>query len=985
MRAPTDLPRRRRTRSLRVVLAIAAAVILLLIISLRGIAGFYTDYLWFGELNLTSVWKGILGSKLLLGAVFSVVFFVAVWANLAIADVIAPTFRPMGPEEQLVERYHAFVGSRAGLVRIGVAALLALIAGPAASGQWNAWVLFRNSVSFGIKDPQFHRDIGFFVFQLPFIKFVVDWLFAAVIIILVVTAVAHYMNGGIRFQTPMRKVTPQVKVHLSVLLAVLALLKAILYYLQRFELVYSSRGVVQGANYTDVKAQLPALNLLILISVLASLLFIVNIWRRGWVLPAVAVGVWALVSLAAGAAYPNFVQQFRVQPNESTKELPYIKRNIDATRAAFQLKDTRVTDFPYKNDLTAAGLAENQETIRNIRLWDPNVLLRTYKRLQEIRNYYQFNNVDIDRYSVAGRTTQILIAARELNTGGIPSPSWVNQHLVYTHGYAAAASPANAVAPDGNPDFIVKDLPPQGVPIERPEVYFGQNLGGYAIVKTGQKEVDYPENNGTNHTSAYVGKGGVQMNSLFKRAALALRFGEFDPLISGFVKSSSRAIYIRNIDDRVKKAAPFLRYDSDPYPVLVKGRIQWVYDAYTTTNRYPNSQTADTERIARATGLDSSFNYVRNSVKVVIDAYDGSMTYYVVDNKDPMIRAYQKAFPKLFTDGSKMDPELRAHLRYPEDLFQIQTNMYGLYHIVDANSFYSKTDAWAIAQAPPRVGNAVVTGLEVVGNRQPRSLPYYLLMRLPNEQKESFLMLQPFVPFSKDDSRKDLSAFMIAKSDPDDYGKLQSYVMPRQLQIDGPGLINARINQQPDISKDISLLNTQGSRIELGSLLLIPINNSILYVQPLYVSSDATPLPQLKRVIVVYSDKVVMRDSLREAMNVIFGAAPETLEQTPGQPAPAPGETPPTTPGTPVPPVATATVQQLIEQANGHFEAAQTALRNGDLSAYQRETDTARDLIRQASQALAGTGGPAGTTPPPTASTTPPPAASTTTTTRASA
>jgi uncharacterized membrane protein (UPF0182 family) len=977
MRAPTDMPRRRRTRSLRVVLVVAAAVLVLLLISLRGIAGFYTDYLWFGELNLTSVWKGILGSKIVLGVVFTAVFFVVVWANLAIADLIAPTFRPMGPEEQLVERYHALVGSRAGLVRIGIAGFLAPIAGPAASGQWNAWLLFRNSVSFGVKDPQFHRDIGFFVFQLPFIKFVVDWLFAAIIIILVVTAVAHYLNGGIRFQTPMRKVTAQVKVHLSVLLAVLALLKAILYYLQRYELVYSTRGVVQGANYTDVKAQLPALNLLILISVLASLLFIVNIWRRGWVLPAVAVGVWALVSLAAGAAYPNFVQQFRVQPNESTKESPYIKRNIDATRAAYQLKDTQVTDFPFKNDLTAAGLSENQETIRNIRLWDPNVLLKTYKRLQEIRNYYQFNDVDIDRYSVLGRTTQILIAVRELNTGGIPSPSWVNQHLVYTHGYAAAASPANAVASDGNPDFVVKDLPPQGVPIEVPQVYFGQNLGGYSIVKTGQKEVDYPENNGTNHTSAYVGKGGVKMDSFIRRAALALRFGEFDPFISGFVKSGSRAIYVRNIDDRVKKAAPFLRYDSDPYPVLVKGRILWVYDAYTTTNRYPNSQRADTDRLAPRAGLDADFNYVRNSVKVVIDAYHGSMTYYVVDNKDPMIKAYQKAFPKLFTDGSKMDPELREHLRYPEDLFRIQTNMYGLYHIVDANSFYNKTDAWSIAQAPPKVGNAVVTGLEVAGGRQPRSLPYYLLMRLPNEPKESFLMLQPFVPFSKDDSQKILSAFMTAKSDPDEYGKLQSFAMPRQLQIDGPAIINARINQQPDVSKDITLLDTAGSTVELGNLLLIPINNSILYVQPLYVTSQATPLPQLKRVIVVYADKVVMRDSLREALNVIFGAAPETLEQTPGQSTTPPGETPTTTPGTPTPPVANATVQQLIDQANVHFEAAQSALRNGDLSAYQKENDTARDLIRQASGALAGTGAPPATTLSPEASTT--------TTTRASA
>ncbi|MEN3315925.1 MAG: uncharacterized protein V7605_2159 [Acidimicrobiaceae bacterium] len=976
MRPPTDIPRR-RTKPNRVGLVLVAIIVLVLLVlavSLRGIAGFYTDYLWFDELRLTSVWKGVLGAKAAMAFIFTALFFVIMWVNLAIADRIAPKFRPTGPEEQIVERYHALVGPRAGLVRIGVSLLFALIAGPGTAGQWNSWILFRNRVNFGTKDPLFHKDIGFFVFQLPFLKFVVDWLFAAVIIVVIVTAVAHYLNGGIRFQTPMQKVTPQVKVHLSVLLAVLALIKAVGYVLQRYELVYSKRGVVSGASYTDVKAQLPALNLLIGISVIAGILFVVNIFWRGWVLPALAVGLWALVSVTAGTAYPALVQKFKVQPTESTKEKPYIARNINATRAAFNIKDTKVTDFGYRDDLTAADLANNQETIRNVRLWDPAVLTEDYKRLQEIRNFYQFNDVDVDRYGLntSDRVTQVLVAARELNIGGIPSPSWVNQHLVYTHGYGVVGSQANAVAPDGNPDLLVKDLPPTPengpLTVTNNAIYFGEKLPGYAIVKTKQQEIDFTEANGTNHTSTYNGTGGVTMSSWVRRAALALRFGDPNPLISGFVTPESKAIYIRDIDERVRKAAPFLKYDADPYPVLFNNRILWIYDAYTTTSKYPYSQTADTARVAGNSGLQSDFNYVRNSVKVVIDAYDGSMKFYVMDKTDPLVRSYTKAFPKLFTDGATMDPALREHLRYPEDLFRVQTNMYGLYHMTDAASFYNKTDAWDIAQSPGAVGSAVTVspGGQVVQSRAPRMQPYYLKMRLPGETSEDFLIFEPFVPLSKDDSRKDLTAFMVAKSDPANYGQLQAYVMPRQKQIDGPALVNARINQEPVISRDITLLGQpgSGSKVTLGNMLLVPIQESLLYIQPLYVSSENTPLPQLKRVIVVYADKVVMRDSLEQALTDIFGSAPPTLEQTPtaGQPAPT---TPAPSTASPSPPAGAAgTAQNLLTQAADHYKAADAALKNGDLAGYQTETNTARDLVTQATTALATGQAPPTTLPP---------------------
>jgi len=976
-----DVPRQRRVRTTRgrVGLLVAAVVIFILIISLRGIAGFYTDFLWFQELHLTSVWRSILGAKVGLAALFTVLFFVLMWVNLAIADRIAPAFRPMGPEEELVERYHQVVGPRALLVRTAVSALFALIAGPSVASHWNQWILFTHHVPFNAKDPQFHKDIGFYVFQLPFLKFLVDWLFASTIIILIVTAVAHYLNGGIRVQA-IQKVTPQVKAHLSVLLAILALLKAAGYYLQQYELNFSTRGVVQGASYTDVKAQLPALKLLIVISLFAAVLLLYNIVRRGWALPVIAVGLWAFVSIIIGAAYPAFIQQFKVNPTESKKERPYIARNIQATRAAYNLNNVQVNPFNFNTNLTASDLVANAQTIRNVRLWDPDVLQRTYQQLQEIRGFYRFNDVDVDRYNIDNTETQVELSARDLNPGGIPSPSWVNTHLVYTHGYGAVLSPANAVTSGGDPQLLLKDLPPQGQPpLTQPGIYFGENLGGYSIVRTDQREIDFTEANGTNHQSTYSGTGGVLLDSWIKRAALSLRFGDFNPLISGFINSKSRAIYIRDIRERVAKAAPFLKYDDDPYPVILNGKLYWIQDAYTTTNNYPYSQGANTERVSSTSGLSSSFNYVRNSVKAVTDAFNGNVTFYVVDNKDPLIKSYEKAFPKLFTDGSQMSPELRSHLRYPEDLFRVQTNMIGLYHMTDPAAFYNKSDAWDISQDPGSgqvgAGGAITQTTNAQGvvtsSREARMDPYYLLMKLPGEQTESFMILQPFVPVSQNDQRKNMSAFMIAKSDPADYGKLETFVMPGDISVDGPALADAKINQDPTISSQITLLNTAGSKVLLGNMLVIPINQSLLFIRPLYVQAVNTPQPQFKKAIVVFGDKAVMQNTLKDALESLFGAAPPTLEQGAGQPptgTPPPGSAAPPSPS----PAPSGTVKSLLDQAATHFNNAQNALKNGDLAGYQNEVNAGVALVQQAQQQSANTGtsapAPSGSPPTTTAS-----------------
>jgi uncharacterized membrane protein (UPF0182 family) len=822
-----------------VALIVGAAILVFLLMSLRGIAGFYTDYLWFDEVGFTDVWRSVLGAKFLLAAVFSALFFVAMWASLAVGDRIAPRFRPIGPEDELVQRYREAVGPHATAVRTGLSALFALIFGLGVSSQWQNWILFRNSVSFGADDAQFGRDLGFFIFRLPFLSFVVDWLFVSVLIITFVTIVFHYLNGGIRLpQSSLERVTPAVKAHVSVLLAVLALLKAVAYYLQRYELSISTRGVVDGPSYTDVQAQLPAINLLIFISVVAALLLIANIFIRGWLMPGLAVGLWLLVSVLAGGVYPAFIQKFRVEPAEVTKERPYIQRNIAATRRAFGLENVETNAFEYREDLEQADLVTNAETLRNVRLWDPGFVSKTYQKLQEIRSYYRFNDVDVDRYNIGGRVTQTIVSARELDPDEIPSDSWINRHLTFTHGYGALLSPANAVSAAGQPDFYVKNVPPEGEPtIDQPRIYYGEGNRGYAIVGSKQREIDFQDQQGRTRSSSYAGEGGVRMNSLVRRVAFALRFGNLNPLISNEVTPESKAMYVRDIGERVRKAAPFLKYDADPYPVLHRGRIVWVYDAYTITSRYPYGQRANVDQLPPSSGLNASFNYIRNSVKVTIDAYDGTMKFYVFDNDDPLLRAYRKAFPSLFSPLSQMPEELRDHLRYPEDLFRVQTNMFGRYHISNPNDFYDASDAWNVSQDPgsgqvrnttattatPGAQTQAQTAQQAFRQTSARMDPTYLLLRLPGEEKESFLILRPFVPASRTgDRQQNLTAFMTAKSDRDGYGKLQAFVMPRGIQIDGPALVNARILSTTAISREISLLDTGGSRVQQGNVLVIP-------------------------------------------------------------------------------------------------------------------------------------------------------------------
>ena len=987
MRTPTDMPQRRRLSRGRLALIVTVAVLFALFMSLRGLAGFWTDWMWFDSLGLGSVFTGVLGAKIALGAIFTAAFFVMVLINLVIADRIAPKVRQTGPEDDLLDRYHATIGRRTKTVRVVVSLVLALVAGLGMAGDWNQWILFRNGGSFGVNDQTFQTDVGFYIFKLPFYSSVVDWLFASGIIILIVTVVAHYLNGGIRLQTPGQRVTPQVKAHISVLLGLLALVKAADYWLQRYALTYSTRGTVDGATYTDVKAQLPAIYLLLFIALLSFGLFIVNIWRRGWTLPVVAVGLWALVSIIAGVGYPAFIQRFVVEPEESTRETPYIDHNITATRTAMGLSTIDTQPFLFNQDKTVAtqNVNDNPGTIRNIRLLDPTIVEPTYQRLQSQYSQLRFNALDVDRYPIKTPSgdianTQVVVGTRDLNVGQIPQNSWEGQHLAYTHGYGVALAPANATTTQGRPDFLIKNVPQiidttrMSTDISTPQLYYGENVTGYAITNATREEIDYVQADGQTKFTQYSGSGGVKLDSFMKKAAYGLKFSDWNLLVSNFVKSDSRIVYQRDIRQRIEAVAPFMQFDNDPYPVIQGGRVVYIFDGYTTSDRFPNAQRADSSGLPAGSDLGGKrFNYIRNSVKAVVDTYDGTVKLYIVDPSDPIVTAYQKAFPALFAGVDEMPADLKAHWRYPEDLFRVQTNMFGRYHITDAKSFYEKSSSWSVAQdpgstvngaAPIITTNQTLNGTTIVRTKEARISPVYSLMRLPGQNTESFVMLRPFVPYSEDDSKKTLTSFMVANSDPAQYGKLTVYEMPAGFNIDGPAIVNANILSDPEVSKYTTLLNQQGSRTQFGSLMLTPVNNSIIYVRPLYVSSDNnTQIPELKQVIAVFGGQVVMKPTLREALQTLFpGANPQTFESgtitqdDTGSNGPnGNGSSPGNSTTTTIPSTGNATKDQLIDQAAKALADADTALRNGDLAGYQSKVKEAQTLISQAQSLPDGT------------------------------
>lgn len=983
----------------RVVLAVLAVVLVGLALSLRAIATFWTDFLWFRSLDFGQVWQRLLSAKLTLGVGAALVFFLLLWVNMLIADRLAPRFRSVGGgEDEILVRYRELVAGRQRLLWLLVAAVIAIVPGVSASAQWREWLLFRHGGSFGVRDPELGTDIGFYVFKLPFLSLAVDWLFGFLVVTTLVVAVVHYLNGAIRLQPMGERVTQNAKAHLSVLLALAALAKAADYWLQRYELMFSPGRSFDGAGFTAVNARMPAVQLLILISVFVAVLLLVNIWRRGWVLPVIVVGVWALVVLVAGTLYPQFVQRFQVSPAELAKERPYIERNIAGTRAALGMDEVEQADFVYDPVLTAEKLERQESNLDNARLLDPEVIRPTIEDLEFGREYYAFRDVDVDRYLVeeaegAEVRTPVVVSTRELNEEGIPNPTWEKRRLVFTHGYGMALAPSNQVDDRGEPRFLVSGIPAEsrGVPpLERPEIYHGEEMGGYAIVGTDQTELSTDQ-----VTTRYEGTSGVPVDSFFRKAAFALRFGEIEPLISGNLTQRSRVIFVRDVKERVATVAPFLELDTDPYPVLVDGRIKYVVDGYTTTGNYPYA-----ERLDSTTGDTGviGVNYVRNSVKAVVDAYDGTVDLYLSDTlygeRDPIIRAYAKAFPDLFE--TEIPESLSRHFRYPELLFAVQTAMWGRYHQSDPDSFFNNTDRWDIAQAPPSTSAAstapTTTAAAATGAGGPvpttaptqltRIVATYQLMQLRPDEDPEFVLTRPFVLASRTDNARNLTALLIARNDPGSYGKLSQIVMSsrdregeieRNNRVDGPLRANQKMVTYQPSSAYQALVGRAGSQVRFGNLLIIPFGDSLLYLRPVYAKEETSGRFTLQRVMVNSGDAIGFGETVELALADMFDSNPDGVEDAgdgdTGDPedvgsggeddgsteGPAPTTT---TPGT----GAGATPEQLLAAADERFDEADAALREGDLGRYQAAVREAQRLVEEAATALSAVvGGPSGT------------------------
>jgi uncharacterized membrane protein (UPF0182 family) len=938
------LPRSRR----RLLIGIAAIVVLAVVI-LSILSSFYVDLLWFREVHFSSIFWKVFWTKVVLGFVFGIIFFVLLYVNLLIVRRITPRYRVFSPEQEIIERYRLALEPYVKWILPAVSLLIALFVGVAASTRWQSYLLWRHSsgVSFGVSDPVFHKDAGYYIFDLPWLKFVQGWMFSVLVGITVIVAIAHYLWGGIRAQGVGERVTPQVKVHLSVLLGFIFLTKAWGYWLGRYDLLTSPRGVVTGASYTDIHAQKPALFFLVVVAIICAVLFLVNIRFRGWALPVLGVGLLMVASIVAGAIIPAAIQKFSVAPQELQRERPYIQRNIEATRAAFGLDQITLEPRPVNPDLPSEDVANNEDTISNIRLWDPGLLQENFDQLQQIRKFYTFADVDVDRYPIDGEERMVMISAREITQKGIPGgATWQNAHLVYTHGYGAVANQVNTSTAEGQPLFILKDIPPEGqIPITATgsRVYFGEHVEQpFVVVNTGVRELDYQVTDSGEQeqkTTTYQGEGGIQAGGFFGRLLFAWRFKDVNLAISSLIHGDSRFLIFRSISERIPKPAPFLKYDSDPYMAIVDGRIVWIQDAYTTTDAYPYSERLGLADVTASDGISGRINYIRNSVKVVVDAYSGAVTYYVVDEDDPIIQAWENAFPDLLTPVSEASPDLLAHFRYPEDLFTVQAYQYARYHIDDPTGFYQRQDFWEIPDDPTSLANDPTLGTVA------KLRPYYLVMRLPDESEEEFVLIMPFTPSGR--SNANMVAWMAVKSDygggtwPGQYGGIKSFEFPSGVNIFGPSQVFSRINQDREFSKERTLLSTGGSTVKFGNLLVIPIEDSFLYIQPLFVkSSQEGAFPELKRVVAVQGGTVGVGTTLSEALAATLGVAPpEEGEQPP----------PPTTGGGKV----SEQVRALLAEASAHFAAAQEALTAGDLGTYQSEVEQAGKLVDQAKALVA--------------------------------
>ncbi|HVB19026.1 MAG TPA: UPF0182 family protein [Acidimicrobiales bacterium] len=971
MRSPTDVPRRPRRLgrfSRRFWLGAIFAVLLIGFLSLRNLAVLWTDQLWFSSVGLGSVFSTLFFIKVGLGLTFGAVFFVVMWGNLLLTDRFGARDLSFDPEDEVVRRFQNAVRPFAKRIYAGIALVMAFVAGLNATSEWQRYLLFAHAQKFGTTDPLFHKDLGFYVFTLPFLNYVVTWFLVTLIVTLIVSTIFHYLNGGIRAARGAPRVAPRVRAHLSLIGAGIALAKAAGYLLAKWELVNSGNGYVQGASYTDVHARMPALTILFVLSLASAGILLANLRTRGWSLPVVAVGLWAFVALVIGVLYPTILQALKVSPNQETLESPYIQRNIAATRAAYGLDKVQYSSYDGATSISNAQVKADKATLNNIRVWDPSaqIALATVTRRESIRSYYTFTSLAVDRYFVNGKMTPVLIGARQLNTANLPSQSWLNNHLQYTHGNGVAVLAANGGNnTTGNPNFVVGNVPPQsteGMPtLTQPAIYFGINDPGWVVANTKQPELDYQVNTGANAGTPvethYASTGGVQVGNALRRFALALRLGDFNFLISNEITSKSRVLFVRDVRTMVQKVAPFLTFDAQPYAVIANGEVNYVLDGYTTSDQYPYSENA--LNITSTTGgLPYSFNYVRNAVKVVVNAYSGQMTFYAQDPNDPILKAYRAAFPAMFHPLSAMPSTIREHLRYPSDLFAVQAATLGRYHINSASSFYTASDRWAVSPTTgagnPTQALAHNLVTDAAGNVVSSSLapmnPLLQVGSLPGANFQELLESIAYVPAGNSATVQGLTAFMMATSNPGDYGQIHVYETPRASTVISPVQADSEMQQSLQVSSTITLLDQHGSTVLLGNNVMVPLDQALLYIRPLYVTSASNPLPQLKYVIAVFNQDVSIEPTLNQALASVLGANIGSSGGGSGGGTGGSSGGGGTTGGGGT---SNSSVANYLQKASDDYSAAQKALKAGDLATYQQDIDAMNQAIQAAQRLLA--------------------------------
>ena len=913
-----EADRPKPARSKRPRWLIALAVLLLMLLLWPGWAGFYSEWLWFKQLGFEDVFSTTLRTKVWMGAIAVIAAGFLIWLNFKLALSLSRA-RSRLVQYVTINNERVPIPDIAGFVErwgIRLALLLGLIFGLNVWESWEVILQYRYHAPFGEADSLFGRDIAFYVFKLPMLELMSQLLFLLLIVCLAGAVVLYGLRGEITVAGEGISIQRSPRRHLLALVAALFVVLAWRAYLEMPNLVLSTNGVVNGATYTDINARLPMLWVETAAALLIALLAIATMFADS-IKPMLAGAAIYVLALVAGWAYPAFVQRFSVAPNELVKETPYIANNIAATRKAFALDQVEERELAGESGLTLNDIRENKPTINNIRLWDHGPLLDTYAQIQEIRTYYEFQSVDNDRYNIGGELRQTMISPRELSVASLPNRNWINEQLTFTHGFGLTLGPVNQITPQGLPVLFIQDLPPVSTApelnITRPEIYFGELSHSPVYVKTSAKEFNYPAGE-QNVYANYEGKDGVSIGSFWRRLVFATRFGDMKLLLSNDVSAESRVLYHRNVMERLARIAPFLIFDRDPYMVISEGRLFWIADAYTATNRYPYSE--------RFGGI----NYMRNSVKAVVDAYNGDVRLYLADERDPLIKTWAGIFPGLLRPLTEMPADLRAHLRYPEDIFKIQTAVYSTYHMDQPQVFYNKEDQWEAAST------AVVKD-------QPKTFdPYYTVMKLPGEQKEEFILMLPFTPRNKDN----LASWMVARADGENYGRLRAYRFPKQKLVYGPKQIEARVNQDAEISRQLSLWDQRGSKAIRGTLMVVPIKESLIYVQPLYLLAETGKIPELKRVIVAAEDKIAMEETLEASLARIFGSAPlAPTVQLPVAGAPQ---------ASALPAQPAQTSDGLPAQAKQHYDRAIQAQREGDWARYGEEIKRLGAVLEQMSK-----------------------------------